>query len=133
MATVFVGSPLARRTVVVQIQHGGHRIHPQPINVINLQPEAGGREKKAHYLRPPIVKNPCPPSRVFPLFRVGIFVAAGSVELIQPLLILAEMGGNPVQDHGNAILVHMVYKPHKVLGRSIPGGGREIPGALIAP
>ena len=43
------------------------------------------------------------------------------------------MGGHPVQQDRDAVFVHVVDEPHKVVGRAEPGGGSEIPGALVAP
>ena len=41
MSAVHVGQPLPRLAVVVQVEHGGHRIYPQAVHVVLLQPEHG--------------------------------------------------------------------------------------------
>ena len=32
--------------VIIQIQHGGYRVHPQAVDVVLLQPKAGAEEKR---------------------------------------------------------------------------------------
>ena len=133
MSAVFVGRPGAALAVVVQIQHGRHGVHPQAVDVVFLQPEPGGGEQEALDLGAAVVKDTGAPGGVLPLVGVAVLVAAAAVELVQALLVLAEVGGDPVQQDGDAVFVHVVHEPHKVVGRAEPGGGGEIPRTLIAP
>jgi cyanophycinase-like exopeptidase len=57
---------------------------------------------------------------VFPLSRVGVLVAGGAVELIEAVGVLAKVGGYPVQDDADAVLVHAVHEEHEVLGGPVP-------------
>ena len=80
-----------------------------------------------------IVKHPGAPAVVLPLIGVAVFIAGAAVKFIQAELILAEMGGHPVQQHADARLVALVDKIHEVLGRPVTGSGSEIARTLIAP
>ena len=43
------------------------------------------------------------------------------------------MGRYPVQNYAYAMLMHIVYKVHKVLRRTVPCGRTEVARYLIAP
>ena len=133
LAAVFVGDPLAVVPVVVQIQHGGHRVHPDAVDVVLLEPEGGGGEQEALHLGPAVVKDPGSPGGVLALAGVLVLVAGAAVELVEAVLILAEVGGHPVQNDADAGLVHPVDEVHKVLRCAVAGGGGEVAGALVAP
>ncbi len=96
LAPVLVGDPLAVPAVIIQIQHGSNRIHPDAVDVVFLQPESGGGEQEALHLRAAVVEDPGAPGGVFPLSRVGVLVAGGAVELIEAVGVLAKVGGYPV-------------------------------------
>ena len=70
---------------------------------------------------------------MLPFQAVAVFIQAGAVKLQQALLVLAEMGGHPVQKHRQARPVEPVHQVLEVLGGAIAGGGGEIPRTLIAP
>ena len=133
LAAVLVGNPLPVPAVVVQIQHGRHGVHADAVDVVLPEPEGGGGEQEALNLAAPVVKDPGAPGGVLPLAPVGVLVAGGAVELVEPVGVLAEVGGHPVEDDADAGLVHVVHEVHEVLGRAVPGGGGEVAGALIAP
>ena len=133
VSTVLIGGPGSALAVVVQVQHGGHRVHPQAVDVVLFQPEAGGGEEKALHLGPAVVEDPGAPGGVLPLVGIAVLIAVGAVEFVEALSVLAEVGGHPVQQHQDAVFMHVVHEPHEVLGRAEPGGWGEVPGALVAP
>ena len=133
LAAVLVGHPLAVSAVVVQVQHGGHRVHPDAVDVVLLEPEGGGGEQEALHLAPAIVEDLGAPGVVLPLAGVGVLVAGGAVELVEPVGVLAEVGGHPVEDDADAVLVHVVDKVHEILRGAVAGCGGVVAGALVAP
>ena len=133
MAAEHVGGPLAPLPAVVQIEHGGHRVHPQAVHMVLLQPEQRGGEQEGAHLVAGVVEYPGAPVGVFPLPGVGILVAGLSVKFVQAEGVLGEVGGHPVQDHADARLMELVHQPHKVVGGTEPAGGGKIAGTLIAP
>ena len=49
LPAVDVGHPGTVPAAVVQVEHGGHRVHPQAVGVVLLQPEHGvGEQERAH-------------------------------------------------------------------------------------
>ena len=133
VSAVDIGRPLSVLPSVIQVKHGGHRVHPQAVDVVLPQPVGRGGQQEAAHLGLAEVKHPCAPSGVLPLAGIGVLVAACAVEFIQAERILREMGGHPVQNDAYARLMELVDEPHQVVGRAEPAGGREIAGTLIAP
>ena len=129
---VDVGAPFAL-AVVVQVEHGGDRVHAQAVDVELLDPEHGrGEQQVAHgYLA--IVEHARAPLLVLHLERVGVLIEIGAVELDQALPVLGEVRGHPVHDDADAGLVALVHKIHEVVRRAIARGGGEVAGDLIAP
>ncbi len=130
---VDVGRPLAIPAVIVQVEHGGHRIHPDAVNVVLLHPEEGAGDKEALHLAPAVVKDPGAPAPVLHLPGIGVLVAVAAVKFAQAVFILGEVGGNPVHNDPDARLVEGINKVHKVLGGAIPGGRGKVPRHLVAP
>ena len=133
LAPVLVGNPLPVPAVVVQVQHRGHRVHPQAVHVVLLQPEHGAGHQKALHLGPAVVEHQGAPLFVLSLSGVLILVAGGAVELGQARRVPGEVGGDPVHNHPDARLVAPVDEAHKVVGGAVPGGGGEIARHLVAP
>ena len=128
-----VGGPLAVPAVVVQVEHRGHRVHPDAVDVVFFHPEQGAGDEETLDLAPAVVKDPGAPAPVLHLPGVGVLVAVAAVELAQAVLVLGEVGGDPVHDDPDARLVEGVHQVHKVLGGAVAGGGGEVPGDLVAP
>ena len=98
-----------------------------------LQPVPGGGEEEAHDLSPAQVEGPGPPAGVLHLVGVAVLIAGPAVKIDEPVGILAEVGGHPVQDHRDALAVQVIHEPAEVLRRAEAGGGSEVAGALVAP
>lgn len=62
---VFVGLPLAVLFPVVQVQHAGHRVDPETVEMVFLQPEQGTGYEEAPYFRPAVVEVHGVPVLVF--------------------------------------------------------------------
>ena len=108
LAAVDVGHPGPVLTAVVQVQHGGHRVHPQAVGVVLLQPEHGVGEEEGAHLVPAQVKDLGAPVGVLPLPGVGVLVGGGAVEVVQAEGVPGEVGGDPVQDDADAGLMELV-------------------------
>ena len=64
VAAVDVGTPFAVGTVVVQIEHGCHRIHTQTVHMELLQPAAGAGDQERADLALAVVKDTGAPAFV---------------------------------------------------------------------
>ena len=67
------------------------------------------------------------------LARVGVVVEVGAIEVGKPVCIGGKMGRNPVQNHGDAVLVQVVHQIHEILRRSVARSRGEVTGRLISP
>ena len=92
-----VGQPVIRITRIIEIEHGGHRIHPQAIDVIFLQPEDGTAEQKIAHLVTAIVIDQGTPVGMGATPRVGVFIQGTAVELGQGMAVPWKVGRDPVQ------------------------------------
>ena len=133
VSAVDVGGPLPSLAAVVQIEHGGHRVHPKAVDVEHLQPEQGGGVQEGSDLVLAVVKDPRTPVGVLPFAHVGVLVAGLAVELVQAEGVLGKVGRDPVQNDAHPGLVELVHQVHEVLWGAEAAGGREVAGTLVAP
>ncbi len=128
-----VGHPLARLARVIEIEHGGHGIHAQAVDVVVVQPEqAVGGEEIAHLVAA-VVEDERAPVGVLTLARVAVFVEVRAVEIRQAVGVLREMARHPVEDHADAALVALVHEIAELVRVAEPAGGRVVIRDLIAP
>ena len=133
IAAVDVRHPLAVVLAIVQVQHGGHRIHTDSVGVILVRPEQGVGDQEIGNARPAVVVNQRAPVGVRALARVLMLIHAGPVKTSHTVGIPREMGRNPVQNHADPLAVHIVHEIHKIIRSAVTAGGRVIAGHLIAP
>ncbi len=62
-----------------------------------------------------------------------MLVQVSAVEHPQAVAVAREVGGHPIQDHANAVLVAMIDQIHEVLRRAVTAGDGKVPYCLIAP
>jgi hypothetical protein len=118
VAAVLVGNPLAGLARVIEIEHGGHRIHAQAVDVILLQPEQRvGNQERAHFVAA-VVEDQRAPVAMLALARVGVLVERGAVEKRQAVRVFGEMRGHPIDNHADAGLVAGVDEVHEIVGRA---------------
>src|SRR3989304_4992916 len=60
-AAVLVGDPLALLAGVVEVEHGGHGVHPQAVGVVLLQPEEGAADEEGAHLVAAVVEDEAVP------------------------------------------------------------------------
>ena len=130
---VDVRLPLAVLARVVQVEHRGDRVDPEPVDVELLQPvERVGDEEVAH-LGTAVVEHERAPLRVLAPAGVGVLVQGLAVERGQRPGVLGEVGRDPVHDHADARLVERVDQVPEVVGAAEPAGRGVVPGDLVAP
>ena len=128
-----VGDPLARLPRIVQVEHRGHRIHPQAVHVKAVAPEERIGQQEVHHLMPPVVEDQRAPILVRSFARVLVLVKGGAVELGQRPVIARKVRRHPVNDHANAGLVQRVHQILEILGRAIATRRRVEAHHLVAP
>ena len=132
-AAMAVRQPLAGFAGIIEIEHRGHGVHAQAVEVEFPQPvQRGGRQKVAHLVAPE-VEDKRAPVRVFALPRVRVFVERGAVEACQRMIVLGKMRRHPIQDHPEAALVGAVDQRPEFVRRAESRRRREITCALVPP
>ena len=81
VAAVLVRDPLARLAGVVEVEHRGHGVDPEPVDVVAVEPEVGARQQEAPHLVAAVVEDRAVPVGVVALARVGVLVEVGAVEV----------------------------------------------------
>ncbi len=132
-AAVPVRRPLAVLARVVQIQHRGDGVDPQPVGVELLAPVQGVRHQEVAHLAAAVVEHQRAPVRVLAPARVAVLVQGSAVEPGEGPLVAREVRRHPVQDHPDAGLVQPVDQVPEVVRVTEPGGGRVEAGDLVAP
>ena len=121
VAAELVRHPLALLTRVVEVEHRGDGVDPDPVGVELLQPEERVREEEVPHLVAAEVEDERPPVRVRAAPRVGVLVEVRPVEPGQRPVVAREVGRHPVEDHADAAPVHRVDEELEVVGRAVPG------------
>ena len=133
LAAVLVRLPLALLAVIVQIQHGCHRVHAQTVDMVLLQPIQCAGDQEALHLAAAEVEHHGAPLLMFAALRIRVLVAGFAIKVVQAELILREVSRHPVHDHADAGGMELIHKGHQVLGGAVAAGGCKIAGDLIAP
>ena len=128
-----VRHPLAMLARVVEIQHRRHRIDPQSVDVIDIEPEAGARQQEIADLFTSVVEDQRAPVGVEALARVGVFVETRSIEGTERMAVGREVRRNPIDDDADPRLMELVHELHEVVRRSKPAGRCEVARCLITP
>ena len=72
---------------IIQIQHGSHGVHAQPVNVIFVQPEKRVRQQKILHFRAAVIENQRAPIGMRALARIGVLVEMRAVEFRQAVRV----------------------------------------------
>ena len=132
-ATVLVRTPLAVLARVIQVQHRGHSVNAQTVDVEVLKPVQGVGNQEVAHLAAAEVEDVGAPVGVLAAQRVRVLVQRGAVEAGQREVVLGEVGGDPVQDDADALAVESVHQVAEVVRGSVARGGRVVGGHLVAP
>ena len=131
--SVDVRAPLAGLAAVVQVQHRGHRVHAQRVDVVFVEPEAGVGDQEVAHLAPAEVEHVRAPVGVLAAQRVGILVQRGAVEASEREIVLREVSGHPVHDDADAGTVELVHQVLEVVRIAESGVHGVVAGHLISP
>ena len=130
---VHVGDPLAVLARVVEVEHRGHGVDAQPVDVELLQPVDGVGDEEVAHLEAPEVEDVGTPVGLVTAARVRVLVQGEAVEAGQGERVTREVPGHPVEDDADAGLVQRVDQVAEVVGGAEPGRRGVVPGDLVAP
>nr|WP_291608518.1 hypothetical protein [Bradyrhizobium sp.] len=130
---MLVRNPAARGPAVVEIQHGGDGIDAQAVDAVALQPEQRVGDQEIGHFRAAVIVDQRAPVEMPALLGIGMLVERGAVEMAEPVRIVGEMAGHPVEQHAKAFGMAGIDQRGEIGRRAEAAGRREQPGRLIAP
>ena len=130
---MFVGQPFARGAVVVQMQHGGHRIDPQTIDVKFLHPIQGVRHQEVAHLMPRVIEDERAPAFVLTASAVFVFVESRTIETGQRMFVLGKMRGHPIENDADAGQMTAIHEALEGFRTAMARRGRVIASHLVTP
>jgi len=96
-AAEHVGDPFPRIAAVIEIQHRGDRIDPDPVDMILAHPVECARQQEIRDLAATVIVDQRVPVAVQPLPRIGMLVERGAVEPAEPMSVRWEMPRHPIE------------------------------------
>ena len=128
-----IGQPLARLAAVVAVEHRGHGIDAQAVDVELLEPVERVRHQEVAHLVAPEVEDEGAPVGMFPHAGVRVLVERLPVETAQGEVVAGEVRGDPVENDADAPLVATVHEGAEVVRPAVAGRGSVVAAHLIAP
>ena len=132
-SAVAVGDPLTRLAGVVEVEHRGHGVDAQAVGVVLVEPEHGAREQERADLVAVVVEDVAAPVGVVALTGIGVLVQMCPIEVGETVLVRRKMGGYPVEDDADTLLVQVIDQVGEVLRGAPAAAGREVAGGLVPP
>ena len=105
----------------IQVEHRGHGVHAQPVEVVFLQPVAGAGQQEALHLVALVIEDVRAPVLVLALARVFIFIERRAVETGEAMRIARKMRRHPVEQHADAGAMAAVDEVLQVIRRRRSG------------
>ena len=118
---------------VIQIDHAGHAVKAEAVEMVFLQPEAHVGEQKVHHAVLAVVKHLAAPRRVIARAAVLEELIVAPVKAVDALGgILDCVGVHQIEQDAQPHRVRLVNQRLEVVRRAVPRGGREEIADLIA-
>src|SRR5579875_4073229 len=114
--TILIRHPLTGWTHVIQVEHRGHRVNTQAINMILAQPKERTADQEIPDLAASIVKDLRSPLFMLTFARVGIFIEVRAIKIAQRVAIFRKVRRYPVQQYANTLLMHIINKILEIFG-----------------
>ena len=130
---VDVRRPLAGLARVVEVEHRGDGVDPQPVDVVALAPEQRVGDEEVAHLGASEVEDQRAPVGMLAALGVGVLVQCRAVESAQGEVVGREVGRHPVDDHPDPRVVEHVDHRGEVVRRSEARRRRVVAGDLVAP
>src|SRR5271157_4456313 len=114
--TIAVRYPFTAFTGVVEVQHGGYRIHAKAVDMVLVQPEQGVGDQIVLHFVAAVVVNQRAPVGVRTLARVGMLVEMRAVEQAEAVRVARKMSRSPIEENSDCSLMATIDKLHEIAG-----------------
>ena len=131
--SVVVRHPFTGLTGVVEVEHRGHGIDAEAIDVIFLDPKESIGDEEVLHLIPTVIEDQRAPVLMLALTWVSMFKERRSIELSQTMLVLRKVTRHPVNDDPEPCLMTTVHELAELVGISKTARGCKITRDLITP
>ena len=131
--SVVVRHPLTGLTGVVEVEHRGHGIDAEAIDVIFLDPKESIGDEEVLHLIPAVIEDQRAPVLMLALTWISMFKERRSIELGQPMLVLREVTRHPVHDDAKPGLMTAVHELAELVWISKTARGCKITRDLVSP
>ena len=132
-AAMDVRHPFTGIAAVVAIEHRGHGVDAQAVDVEMLEPMERACDQEALHLATAEIIDVGVPVLVEPFARIEMLVERAAVEAGKPVRIRREMRRHPVDQQADAGGMQGIDEAREILGRTIAAAGREQAKRLIPP
>ena len=133
IAAVLIGYPLAVALTVIKIQHRGHGVHTDTVDMVFLDPEKSIGDQEVPDFILTVVKDLRSPVRMLSDPRVRMLENTLSVKPSQSMGIRCKMCRNPIQDHTDLMLMQRIDQIHEIIRRTVSRCGCIVARHLISP
>ena len=133
VAAMLIRLPLAILSAIIQIQHIGHSINAEAINMILIHPENSIGNQKALYLGTAIIKIGGTPASIICSLRIVGFIQIPAIKISQTMIILTEMTWYPVHNNTDTCLMCLVNQITQIIRSTKTAGSGIVASSLIAP
>src|SRR4030042_972867 len=132
-SSVLVRNPLAFLPPVIEVEHGGHGVDPQTVDMIFFEPEESAADEKGFDFVSPVIEDITLPVGMISLLGIGMFIETGAIKVDQTVFIIREVRRHPIEAHSAPVLVKVIDEVHEVLGAPVSAGGGGGADYLIPP
>ena len=132
-AAEHVRDPLAFLATVVEIEHRGDGIDPQPVDVELLHPVKRVGEQEVTDLAPAVIEDQRIPIHVLALARIGMLVEVRAVEVDETVRVGGKVAGDPVDQNAQPFPMADIDEVFEVVGFAVAAGRREQAHWLVPP
>ena len=132
-SAILIRNPLALLPRVIEIEHRGDRIDPEPVDMIALAPEQRVSEQEVNNLVPAIIEDQRAPILVRAFPGIFMFVETRAIETRQCPIIPGKMRRNPIDNDSDTCFMQRIDEKLKIIRRSVPAGRGKKAGHLVTP
>ena len=128
-----IGHPFAGGAAVIEIEHRGDRIDAQAVDAVPIEPEQRVGDQEVDGLGAAVIVDQRSPVEMPALQRIGVLVQRGTVETAEPVGIVGEMAGHPVEPDADSLVMAGLDQSREILRAAKAACRRKKPGRLITP